>query len=130
MPLVLRRPTRRALERSLAAWLTLLAMSLAFMAPAVSRALAFANGDSTMACPMHAGMSQKTMSDGSSTPAPASLDACPLCALAGGMPLPRAETALAAPVQVATAALWEFDAASLPEPAAWQPPPRGPPNWA
>lgn len=100
-------------------------MSLAFLAPAVSRTLAFANGETYVACPMHAGMSQKTLPDGSSSPAPASLDACPLCALAGGLPLPQPESSVAAPVRAARVALRVLDSTTLPEPAAWQPPPRG-----
>lgn len=114
----------------LAAWLTLLAMGLAFLAPAVSRTLAFATGEAYAACPMHAGMSQKKLPDGSTVPSPASLDACPLCALAAGLPLPQAQSEISAPVRVARVELRLLDATLRPAPPAWRPPPRGPPDGA
>jgi Protein of unknown function (DUF2946) len=120
----------RAPQRSLAAWLTLLAMAMVFMAPAVSRTLAFAQGQSLIACPMHMALSMPSGPDAPSSSALVSVDACPLCVLAGGLPLPEPVAAAAQVARVDRVAQ-PRQAGALPQgPLRWQPPPRGPPSLA
>jgi hypothetical protein len=75
-------------HRSPVAWLTLVAMALALLAPGISRAVAFAKGDVTpwgVICSVGAG---GRMADGEpSQPSAAhALDACALCVLSCDAP--------------------------------------------
>jgi hypothetical protein len=75
-------------------------------------------------------MSQQSMPDGSTSSTSASLDACPLCALAAGLPLPQAQPDVSAPMRAARVEQRVPGSTLLPDPPAWQPPPRGPPHTA
>jgi hypothetical protein len=90
------RPTRR--RQNLAAWLTLVTMTLAMLAPGISRAMSFAKGDTTpwgVVC----STSGRTADSGSpEQTAVHALDACGYCTLAGDAPpLPATPAQLSEP---------------------------------
>jgi hypothetical protein len=123
------RPSR-AHQRLLAAWLTLLAMALVFLAPTVSRSVAFANGQALIACPMHLAMQMPAAGDQAPAGTALSVDACPLCVLAVGLPLPKG-LAVQATLTRGEKAPRPFQVQVVSGgPAVWQPPPRGPPALA
>lgn len=124
------RPPQRAYPRSLAAWLTLLAITLAFLAPAVSRTLAFAKGESLIACPMHAAMQRSVAGDDAPRNSGVSVDACPLCVLAGGLPLPQSLAVAATLTRVDRVPMPRLTGPVPSDPTYGQPPPRGPPKLA
>ncbi|HZF80287.1 MAG TPA: DUF2946 family protein [Rubrivivax sp.] len=78
-----------SIRRCRAAWLILLMLTLAFVAPGVSRMVAFAAAEMPVGCPLHLGMSTTPSSSPSDDAKTAkSLDACGLCNLAFALPLP------------------------------------------
>lgn len=120
----------RAQQRAWAAWLTLLAMALVFLAPTVSRSLAFTQGQALIACPMHLAMSMPAAGDEAPAGTALSVDACPLCVLAVGLPLPKSLAVQATLTRVERVPQPLQSQAVRSGPAVWQPPPRGPPALA
>ena len=133
MAVMLPVPSRRFRRPSWSAWLVALAMTLVFLAPGVSRTLAFARGEMPVGCPLHAAMAAQQPADASGTSvakAAQALVACPLCSLAGAVPLPPSYAGVVVADRV-TRVPWQ--PAALAAPAlrpAWRAQPRAPPAQA
>lgn len=111
-------------------------MTLVFLAPGVSRALAFARGEMPVGCPLHARLVAQLPADASGTSdtsvakAAQALVACPLCGLAGALPVPPTVTSVAVAHRV-TRVPWQPATSAAPAfRPAWHAQPRAPPAQA